>query len=67
MFGYFVALLIVGWAGGFFWLQGGTEHLNSYLVLMLGLALTETGDSQAGQDSSGPPDADGQGLDPFAP
>ncbi len=43
LFGYFVALMVVGWAGGHFWMKAGTEHLNSYLILMLGFALTETG------------------------
>lgn len=43
LFGYFIALMVVGWAGGHFWMKGATEHLNSYLILMLGLALTETG------------------------
>jgi hypothetical protein len=47
MFGYFVALLMVGWAGGHFWLQMGTEHLNCFLILMLGLALTQTGEVPA--------------------
>jgi hypothetical protein len=47
LFGYFVALMIVGWAGGHFWMKGSTEHLNSYLILMLGLALTETGGAKS--------------------
>ncbi|MFP8881298.1 MAG: hypothetical protein VCE43_18525 [Myxococcota bacterium] len=47
LFGYFIALMVVGWAGGHFWMKGGTEHLNSYLILMLGLALTETGGARS--------------------
>jgi hypothetical protein len=66
MFGYFVALLIVGWAGGFFWLQGGTEHLNSYLILMLGLALSETGESPTEQSPSWPANGRSQ-PEPFSP
>jgi hypothetical protein len=52
MFGYFVALLVIGWGGGHFWLKGDTEHFNTYLLLLLGLALTETGGSSAEQESS---------------
>jgi hypothetical protein len=54
MFAYFVSLLMAGWAGGHFWLQFNTEHLNSFLILMLGLALSETGGSPAEPDPSPP-------------
>jgi hypothetical protein len=54
MFGFFVALLVVGWSGQTFWLDHGTEHLGSYMILLLGLALTETGGPSAEQDVSRP-------------
>ena len=49
MFGFFVALLVLGWGGQTFWLDHGTEHLGSYMILLLGLALTETGGSPVEQ------------------
>ena len=59
-----VALLVVGWSGGHFWLQGGTEHLNSYLILLLGLALTETGRPSAEQGAA-PPVYEERRLEPL--
>jgi len=54
MFSFFVALLVVGWGGQTFWLDHGTEHLGSYMVLLFGLALTETGGPLAERDPSRP-------------
>lgn len=52
MFGFFVALLVVGWGGQTFWLDHGTEHLGIYMILLLGLALTGTGGPSAERDTS---------------